>query len=300
MKLNKLFALALILALGPTGWANSPTPSTAASLFSTAPLSSWSFDYGFSTKVFYDTNVYQSGLGPLGDQKSFGVAAGVSVKATDNFKNGSQLAFTYAPTGYLYTANYKLDCLSQAFSAEEKFNALDFNWDLKQSLTWVAGQDALALYVTDAGAAYSPGFAVPEETARTNQLLWGESFNVNRKWDKWLLEFVGNGLYQNFESAKNSLTVGYTNLTDRYDVNAGFDVGYEAWKNVYLLAGWRTGYQWQGINTVLPYQYTNEYNRYLVGVRGNITRNLKVDFLAGPDMKVFTGATYPGHGFDST
>jgi hypothetical protein len=291
----KLIALGACLALASSAFAD----ASAAPAASTTPACGWTFNYGLSARAFYDTNVYQSGLGALGDQNSFGAAIGATIKATDKFANGSQLIFGYAPTGYLYTKNTNLDYLNQGFTAEEKFSLLDFNWDLNQSLVWVAGQTQMPIYNTDGNAAqFTPGFTAPAEQARTDQLVWGESFNVNRKFDKWLLEFVGNGVYQNFESDKNNAAAGYLNCTDRYDVNGGFNIGYNVWEKLYVLAGYRLGSQWQGINTVSASQFINYYNRALVGARGTVFDNLTFDFMVGPDFRNFTG-TVP-HGFPTS
>lgn len=248
---------------------------------------SWKFENSLTARAAYDTNVYNARLGTLANQKSFVLAVAPTVQATHSLADGT-LSLTYTPTGYLYSKNSFLNYLNQVFGTEEKFKAFDFDWSLKQSLTWVAGQTGMPVYANDAGTAYSPGFTAPSEQARTNQLIWGESFNINKKWDKYLVEFVGEGSYFDYRSRQATGPTGFLNCTDRFDVNAGFNVGYKTpFNGIYALAGYRTGYQWQGINPTKAQQYSSQYNRYLVGLRGEILKGLTLDFVVGPDMRTF-------------
>jgi hypothetical protein len=276
MKLTKLAALGLCLALGSAAYADTPSTSNSTP-------SSWSFNYSVNAKAFYDTNAWQAAYTPgLADVHTFGAAVGANIKATDKLPNGSELIFTYVPTAYMYGATSNLNYLNQTFGATEKFDGAGFKWNLNQGLVWVAGQSSMPVY-NDNGTTFTPGFTAPAEQARTNQLVWTETSDISKTWDKWLLEFRSYGIYQNFESYHSAQT-GFSNCTDRYDLNAGADVGYEVFKNIYALGGFRVGDQWQGINPATSKQYTNDYARLLAGVRGKLPHNITIDVLAGPEF----------------
>jgi hypothetical protein len=259
-----------------------------------SPKKDWRIEESLSTKFFYDTNIYNTDVGPFGNQKAFGVVVTPSFKALGKLYDIG-LSFGYTPAFTAYSAYNEQNYVNQLFTAEEKFKAFDFNWELNQSLGWVSGLHSLPFYTTDAGVAYTPGLTGPNVQPRANQLNWSESFKVEKKWDKYLLEFVGNGTYTDFRTYHdNGATTGYINLTDRYDVNAGSNIGYKLYQDVYAVLGYRVGHQWQGINSSSSNeQYTNDYQRVVAGLRGDLfDKKLTFDFLCGPDFRHFSGNVY--------
>ena len=86
----------------------------------------------------------------------------------------------------------------------------------------------------------------------------------------------------------------YENYIDRWDVNAGLDVGYEAFSNTKLLVGYRYGHQNQGKVLGVSSKYSNNYQRFLVGIEGTPVKWLKLAVLAGPDVRDWEHATPAG------
>lgn len=83
---------------------------------------------------------------------------------------------------------------------------------------------------------------------------------------------------------------GYQDYVDRYDVNAGGDVGFKVSQDWALTVGYRDGYQYQqqfseAINTDQHYS-SNHYQRLLFGLEGKLSW-LTVKLAAGPDFRDF-------------
>jgi len=87
--------------------------------------------------------------------------------------------------------------------------------------------------------------------------------------------------------------IGYQNYVDRNDFTVGIDVGYKAFKAAYLVAGYRHGFQDEASLPWSPIDYSNTYNRFLLGFEGKVTDWLKITGVIGPDLRDFTGVTPP-------
>lgn len=87
---------------------------------------------------------------------------------------------------------------------------------------------------------------------------------------------------------------GYQDYVDRYDVNAGADLGFKLAPNWALTLGYRDGYQYQqqyseAINSDQHYS-SNHYQRLLFGLEGKLSW-LTVKLAAGPDFRDFNPNT---------
>lgn len=299
MKPHNLFALSILFALTSVAFADEAK--------ATEKKDAWKIDTSITTSVTYDTNIYQAGLGPLARQDGMIFTVSPTLKASRKLYD-FDLSFGYTPSVVLYSnstdttygGNNKLSYFSQDFSAGQKFKKLGFNWELKEGLTWILGHGTMPVYRTDAGTGYTPGFTAPKVSAGADQLKWTESFKVDKKWDKYLLEFVGKGTYFDYNTEQKAVS-GATNLTDRYDVFGGVNFGYKTYKDIYALLGYRGGYQWQGINPSKGQSYNNIYNRLGVGARGTLfDKKLTFDFLVGGAMHSFTQALPASSTFDKS
>ena len=87
---------------------------------------------------------------------------------------------------------------------------------------------------------------------------------------------------------------GYQDWIDRYDVNAGADLGLKLAPNWALVVGYRDGYQYQQqysltVNSDQHYS-SNHYQRLLFGLEGKV-RWLTVKLAGGPDFRDFNPNT---------
>lgn len=87
---------------------------------------------------------------------------------------------------------------------------------------------------------------------------------------------------------------GYQDYVDRYDVNAGADLGFKPAPDWALTLGYRDGYQYQqqfskAINSDQHYS-SNHYQRLLFGLEGKLSW-LTVKLAAGPDFRDFNPNT---------
>lgn len=83
---------------------------------------------------------------------------------------------------------------------------------------------------------------------------------------------------------------GYQDYVDRYDVNAGADIGFKVARDWAITVGYRDGYQYQqqysvAINSDQRYS-SNHYQRLLFGLEGKLSW-LTLTFFGGPDFRVF-------------
>jgi hypothetical protein len=81
---------------------------------------------------------------------------------------------------------------------------------------------------------------------------------------------------------------------DRNDFNIGIDAGYKAVKDGYLFIAYRSG--WQHEDSLPPgsFDYSNDYQRLLLGFEGKVTGWLKFNLFIGPDWRNFNHRTPPG------
>jgi hypothetical protein len=88
---------------------------------------------------------------------------------------------------------------------------------------------------------------------------------------------------------------GYQDYIDRYDVNAGADLGYKLAPNISLVLGYRDGYQNQAgfapaLNSDQHYS-SNHYQRLLGGIEGKPLNWLSVKLALGPDFRDYNPNT---------
>ena len=77
----------------------------------------------------------------------------------------------------------------------------------------------------------------------------------------------------------------YDNFIDRWDAFGGVDVGLPLESRTHLILGYRYGHQHQGRLLNRPSPYSNDYQRFLLGVEGTPVSWLKLSVLAGPDLR---------------
>ncbi len=292
MKSYKLLALGLttLLALFAQGsFAYGDSDSGAKN---------WKLSTSVTGRLSYDTNIFQSGVGLLANKDAFVYTLAPTFKLTGKLYEAA-LTLSYTPTMNLYS-DYSSQCdnLSQLFSAEAKRSLWGFDWTGKSSILWVVGSADMPFYDLGAGTGYSPGMAAPASVARADQLQWRYNLSGVKKWDKYLFEPMLNVVWSDFRTPQTATPAGHYNLADRGDLSAGFNAGYNFWKEVYALAGYRIGRQLQGLHQGSADAYTSTYQRVLVGLRGKVWDNLKFDFLVGPDFRKFTENT--ASSFDRT
>ena len=134
-------------------------------------------------------------------------------------------------------------------------------------------------------------FAAPRE--RRDQYQDRGTVSLQYNWDKIFIRPTVSTLYYDLNTTFHNATVapyiGYQNFPDRYDVNGGADLGYKIAPNLAVTLGYRYGHQYQQQFPLFisadQHFASNDYQRLLVGLEGNLWRWLSLKFQAGPDFR---------------
>jgi hypothetical protein len=167
-----------------------------------------------------------------------------------------------------------------------------WSFDLESPVTVIDGSHTGLTFTSPGAVPAMGGIPLRDDRAQT---VYKPDFKVQYTDGPWLVRPVFQGFFQDFATRQSS-AAGYENYDDRADMNGGLDVGYKAILNTYLTVGYRYG--WQGQATLLgsPVQYSNQYNRILLGAEGQPWKWLKLAVKIGPDFHNFTDA-HPAPGF---
>ncbi len=220
--------------------------------------------------------------------------------------SGFNLSLGYAPEIAFYHSTPSEDYVTHRALFNFGGKVGDASWELANTATYIDGSKE------------GPTFARPDDIPaiggiplrdRRAAFIFRNSFRLTEPVGKWFFRPVATAYIHDFKtdqryqtSAEKAL-FSYENYVDRQDVNGGLDIGYEAFKDTYLVAGYRYGRQDQltlpGTNgTTLHSTYGNYYHRILLGVEGSPVSWLKLAVLGGPDVRRFDSGTPAG--FDRT
>ena len=311
-QLIKIAAAAIFLALSGTGRAADAAPVAVAS--TTTPV--WLIDLSLGVKESYDDNVLVvSGLG-LPVQSSW--------VNTISFKAGLDVAPILAQGSAIQalTLVYQPDRVTFASDAAENYTAHrindvfkgrigSFSYSLDNAFLYNDGNKLAETYALNqlSGATgnqldkYRNNFthAVPRERRNQDQ----DRYTAQVQWDAGNLFFrpISSLTYYNLNTylfnTSKAPYLGYQDYVDRWDVNAGADLGFRITKNLAFTVGYRDGEQHQdpfalAINSDQHYS-SNHYQRLLVGIEGQVTDWLNVKLSGGPDFRDYNPDTAIDH-----
>jgi len=302
--LLKVMAAPAVLALSRACLA---ADATAAAV-SPSPIPAWLTDLSLADKETYDDNVLLvSGLGMPIQQSWVNIAS---------FRLGVDLASLLNDGGAIQTLSlaYQPDIARYEQASQENYTAHRFN-------TTVKGKSGNITYSLDNSFLYNDGSKLAE-TYALNQLS-GSAGNQNDKYrnnythtvprerrnqdqdrytalvqdnfGSFFFRPISNLTYYNLNTAIFNTSFapykGYQDYVDRWDVNAGADLGYQLTSGLAFTVGYRDGYQHQdqfslGINSDQHYS-SNHYQRVLAGLEGKVAPWLTVKLSAGPDVRSF-------------
>ncbi len=135
-------------------------------------------------------------------------------------------------------------------------------------------------------------FAMPRE--RRNQIQDRSLVALQYDSDNMFVRPTASLLYYNmntvFHNAAIPPNIGYQNWPDRSDVNGGLDWGYRVTQSLAIIAGYRYGYQYQQqfpliISPADRHYSSNNYQRALLGLEGQLWSWLSIKAAAGPDFR---------------
>jgi hypothetical protein len=131
---------------------------------------------------------------------------------------------------------------------------------------------------------------------RRDALIYRNSFGAFHKHGNWFFRPAASSYIHDFQTQLKDPAQFpfYQNYVDRNDFNIGIDAGYKAVKDGYLFIAYRSG--WQHEDSLPPgsFDYSNDYQRLLLGFEGKVTGWLKFNLFIGPDWRNFNHRTPPG------
>lgn len=280
----------------------------ASSLFclSLAPArvagTDWSFNADVSLKESFDSNVYLQDEEPSASvtnavqpfQESF--VTSITPRAGIAFKpcTGFNVSGSYAPEMVAYHSESSESHV--AHRAGLLFNGVvgKVTWQMQNSFTYIDGSEEGLTFGGPGGAPAIGGIPIRD---RREALVYRNSFGAFHKHGNWFFRPAVSSYIHDFRTdlRDSSVFPNYLNYVDRNDFNLGLDGGYKAFKDGYIFLAYRCG--WQHENELPPgnpNDYSNDYQRLLLGFEGKITDWLTFNLFAGPDWRNFHEHTPAG------
>lgn len=208
------------------------------------------------------------------------------------------LAAFYAPEVVTYHADSGENHVSHrgalTFSGQvgvvqwEQFNTVTYIDGSHEGLTF--GGPPLAAPPSGGNAPAIGGIPIRDRRAA---LIYRNGFRAFHAHGDFFFRPVAWSYIHDFHTVQRNAP-GYQNYVDRNDFTVGMEVGYKAFKDAYVVVGYRYGYQDEPPLPWSPIDYSNNYNRFVVGFEGKVTDWLKITGVIGPDYRDFKGTTPPG------
>jgi outer membrane receptor protein involved in Fe transport len=243
-----------------------------------------------TVKETYDNNVYLQDVGPLAHQESF--VTSVTPRVGLDYKPcpGFGLSAAYAPEVARYHAESSENYVAHRATLNLAGKVSSTAWEQSNSLTWIDGNQAGPLFTLPEDVPAIGGIPLRDRRAAT---IWRNSFRLTHPIGKWFVRPVATAYIHDFQTDQRASPPGliYENYIDRQDVNGGLDVGYELCKGLKAVVGYRYGQQDQFLLRGANSPYDSSYNRALVGLEGQPAEWIKINALAGPDMRDFGPGT---------
>ena len=208
------------------------------------------------------------------------------------------LALNYRPSSaFVATLSYAPEftwyhrARSEDYAAHRA--ALNFNgqvgevrYEWLNSAVWLDGSDEGYLTIRPGDCRCIGGIPLRD---RRDAAIYRDSLRVTIPAGRWFVRPVVSAYVHDFQTKQYpNLTPTqylYDNFVDRWDVNGGLDLGYEAFTNTRLVVGYRYGHQEQGRLLGNKSPYSNDYQRFLFGAEGTPASWIKLAILAGPEVR---------------
>lgn len=304
----KYAALAIIFsALASHVLADGNAPASIAVSDDQLP---WLTALSLTGREYYDDNVLVvSGLGmPVQSSWVTDVAFEGGVNFAPLIKTGpalSSLALDYnverADYHQMTSENYTAHRLAQLLQGKLG----NFSYSLSNAFAYIDGSKLAEIYARNqlSGAnanqddKYRNNFTHAVARERRNQDQ--DRYTAQVRWDapgqvvfvRGVSSLTDYHLNTSLFNTSKAPYLGYQDYVDRWDINAGADVGVNVTSTFAFTVGYRDGYQHQdqfalAINSDQHYA-SNHYQRVLFGFEGSPAKWLTVKFAAGPDFRDF-------------
>ena len=266
-----------------------------------------------TVKETFDSNVYLQDNAPSPANVAAAAAAGFrpvqANKGSFVTTLTPKVGLDYKPcAAFNLSAAYSPEIADYISAEDENYithrGTLNFNgtvektsWELLNTATYIEG------------SRQGPTFARPDDIPaiggiplrdRRAAFIFRNGFRLTQRVGDWFFRPVASAYIHDFQTDQHyqasKTEFSYENYVDRQEISGGLDIGYEAIKGTYLVAGYRYGRQDQftlpgADGTTLHSTYGNAFHRILLGVEGSPASWLKLAALAGPDIRRFDAGT---------
>jgi len=272
------------------------------------PTTNLALNADLTLRESYDSNIYLQNVEPSPTITNAvkpsvdSMVTAVTPRVALDWKPGKEFNLTtfYAPEIVTYHADSGENHVSHrgalTFSGQvgvvqwEQFNTVTYIDGSREGLTF--GGPPLAAPPSGGNAPAIGGIPIRD---RREALIYRNGFRALHLHGDFFFRPVAWSYIHDFRTAQINAP-GYQNYVDRNDFTVGLEVGYKAFKEreAYLVVGYRYGYQDEPPLPWSPFDYSNNYNRFVFGFEGKVTAWLKITGVIGPDSRDFTGTTAPG------
>lgn len=256
-----------------------------------AAKSPWNFSASLSVKETFDNNVFLQDKTALAHKSSMVSSFTPSLSLTYQETPAFKATISYAPEVVYYHSYSSEDHVAHRATLNLSGKSGDTAWELNNAVIGIDGSDRGPTFDIANGGDIPAVGGIPIRDRRA-AIIYRNSVKVTQTLNKWFLRPVFTSYVHDFKTQQSSAT-GYENYIDRYEVNGGLDVGYEVRKKTWLVLGYRYGYQHQGERLGVLSPYSSNYHRILAGIEGTPTDWLKLNVLAGPDIRNFRSGNLP-------
>ncbi|MCX5797418.1 MAG: hypothetical protein NTY77_18155 [Elusimicrobia bacterium] len=251
----------------------------------------WTPAAGISVKEYRDDNVLLQDQGDQARRKSWVTDVTPSLGVTYQDTRAFKALFSYAPEIARFHSQPSENYAAHRGSLNLSGATDAASWEVLNSAVWIDGSDQ--------GPSFTGGGDVPAIGGipirdRRRALVLRNGFKATRTLGRWFVRPLFNSYVHDFRTRQFSsvgVHTGYENYISRYELSGGADLGFEAFAQTRLFAGYRVGRQHQGELLGAASPYSNDYHRVLLGAEGSPAGWLKFNLAAGPDFRYFAPGT---------
>jgi hypothetical protein len=280
----RLYVLALAAAVvQPSAMLNAQTAAPAP------PTKPWSFAASYAAKETFDGNVHLQDIGDMARKGSMVTSVTPGLSLVYQRSAAFRSTFTYAPEIVRFhsysSENHATHRAGINFGGVFGATA----WEFTNALVRIDGSDQGP--IVDVGSACDiPALGGIPLRDRRDAAIWRNGFKLTHSMGRWFLRPVFSSYIHDFRTEQRQRTgayAGYENYVDRWEASGGVDAGYAVGEKTWVVVGHRYGRQRQGSLLGRESLYSNSYNRVLAGVEGAPASWLRLNILAGPDIRNF-------------
>ncbi|HEY8994415.1 MAG TPA: hypothetical protein VIM71_07135 [Lacunisphaera sp.] len=259
-----------------------------------------------SFKLLVDTNVYLQSDAALAagqttpslpaDASDTVAVAGVNLGWNGQAAAGLKAEASYAPEFVRYLHYRKESYTNHRFALNVSGKIGDWALEAKNSVLYTDGAKEPLVFNRLGGG---PALGGEPVRARRAQTITKAGWRLSHPVSGGFVRGVFTLLDQDFH-VREKTTAGCANYADRREWYAGAEAGWWVRPGFAAIGAVRAGQQTQADLLGVHLNYANTFTRWLVGVEGSPRSNLKLNLLAGPDVRRYGSAVRAGFDREQT